>query len=121
MRMKPCRAVLVGAVLGVATSFVPVDTAHDGVLAQEQPASTTVVPPPAAGFPIGWGIRARPEPFNHAKRAGFEYVELALQDVLGLSNADFEALRAEFESTGVPALSGYTPIPADLKIVGPDL
>ena len=119
--MKPCRAVLAGAVLGVATSFVPATTAHDGVLPQEQPASTVVVPPPVAGFPIGWCIRARPEAFNDAKRAGFEYVELALQDVLSLSNADFETLRAEFASTGLRALSGYNPIPADLKIVGPDL
>jgi sugar phosphate isomerase/epimerase len=119
--MKTCRAVLAGAALGVATSFVIHTSAHEAVLRQEQPGSPVAVPPPVTGFPIGWCIRARPEAFNDAKRAGFEYVELALQDVFGLSNADFETLRAELESTGLRALSGYNPIPADLKIVGPDL
>ena len=119
--MKTCGAVLAGAALGVATSFVTPSSAHDAALPQEQPASAVVVPPPVTGFPIGWCIRARPEVFNDAKRVGFEYVELALQDVLGLSNAEFETLRAELESTGLRALSGYNPIPAELKIVGPDL
>ena len=96
MCMTACRAVLAGWVLGVATSFVPATSAHDGVLRQ----GCRFGGCSAAGdrFPIGWCIRARPEVFNDAKRAGFEYVELALQDVLDLSDADFEALRAQLET-----------------------
>ena len=120
--MTSSRALLTGAVLGVAASFIPATSAHDGLPPQEQqPAAAVVIPPPVAGFPIGWCIRARPEVFDDAKRAGFEYVELALQDVLSLSDAEFETLRAQLESTGLRALSGYNPIPADLKIVGASL
>jgi sugar phosphate isomerase/epimerase len=79
------------------------------------------LPPPVEGYPIGWCIRARPQPFNDAKSAGFEYVELALQDVLSLSDADFEQLAGLLQSSGVRALSGYNPIPKDLKLVGPDI
>jgi sugar phosphate isomerase/epimerase len=76
---------------------------------------------PVAGFPVGWCIRARSDVFADAKRAGFEYVELALQDVLGLSEQEFNQLAADLKRLGLRALSGYNPIPADLKLVGPEL
>ena len=78
-------------------------------------------PPAVNGFPIGWCIRAKPEAFADAKSAGFEYVELALQDVHSIPDADFQKLKQQLDSSGVRALSGYNPIPKELKIVGPDV
>ena len=77
--------------------------------------------PPVAGFPVGWCIRARSDVFEDAKRAGFEYVDLALQDVLGLSDQEFDRLAADLERLGLRALSGYNPVPAELKLVGPEI
>jgi sugar phosphate isomerase/epimerase len=78
-------------------------------------------PPPVQGYPIGWCIRARPEVYAQAKTLGYEFVELALQDVLNLSDDDFDKRRAEFDAVGLPALVGYNSIPRDLKLVGPDI
>src|SRR5687768_9460796 len=85
------------------------------------PAARADVPPPVDGYPIGWCIRAKPEALADAKSAGFEYVELALQDVHSIPGADFDKLKAQLESQGLRALAGYNPIPKELKIVGPDV
>lgn len=73
-------------------------------------------------FPIGRCVKVlgvtAPE---DAKKVGFDYVELALQDLLPLSEAEFEKTVARIRSLGLPALSGYGFLPADLKIVGPDV
>ena len=81
-------------------------------------AAATDVPAPVPGYPIGWCIRANAQAFADAKAAGFEYVELALQDVLGVSDADFDALRAQLTASGLDAFSGYNAIPADMRLVG---
>lgn len=73
------------------------------------------------GFPVGWCIRANTQAFADAKAAGFEYVELALQDVLGLPDAELQTLAAQLSAHGLRALSGYNPIPSDLKLVGPEI
>ncbi len=80
-------------------------------------------PPPVPGYPIGWCIRAKPEVFADAKSAGFEYVELALQDIIHLSDADFQKLAGRLQELQLTALSGYNPIPKDLNlmVVGPDV
>jgi D-psicose/D-tagatose/L-ribulose 3-epimerase len=72
-----------------------------------------------AGFPVGWCVRARAEVFADAKRAGFEYVELAMQDILGLSDLEFAQLGVHLKRLGLRALSGYNPIPPELRLVGP--
>ena len=97
--------------------------AHRAVWAVVAIAAATLadVPPPVPGYPIGWCIRAQPAAFADAKAAGFEYVELALQDVLGLSEADFATLRGQLKETGLDAFSGYNPIPADLRLAGPGI
>lgn len=77
-------------------------------------------PPPVPGYPIGICIRAKPESFAEAKAAGFECVELALQDVLGLAEPEFQALAGQLAASGLRAFSGYNPIPRELKLVGPD-
>ena len=75
---------------------------------------------PVPGYPVGWCILAKPEAFIDAKKAGYEYVELAMQGVLPLSDAEFETLRGHLAAAGIPALSGYNIVPADLRLVGPD-
>jgi D-psicose/D-tagatose/L-ribulose 3-epimerase len=82
-------------------------------------AAAVDVPPPVPGYPIGWCIRAQPGAFSDAKAAGFEYVELAMQDVLGLSDADFLILRDQLNALGLDAFSGYNAVPADMPLVGP--
>jgi D-psicose/D-tagatose/L-ribulose 3-epimerase len=76
---------------------------------------------PVPGYPVGWCILAKPEVFADAKRAGYEYVELAMQGVLPLSDAEFATLRAQLMAAEIPALSGYNIVPADLRLVGPDV
>jgi sugar phosphate isomerase/epimerase len=56
-----------------------------------------------------------------AAKAGFEYVELALQDMLPLSEAEFEKQAARIKALKIPAISGYGFLPADLRVVGPDV
>lgn len=76
---------------------------------------------PVPGFPVGWCILPKPEVFADAKKAGYEYVELAMQTVLPMSDAEFATLRAQLGATGIPALSGYNIVPADLRLVGPEI
>jgi sugar phosphate isomerase/epimerase len=78
------------------------------------------IPPPVAGYPIGWCIRAKGTAPDEAKAAGFEYVELALQDVLDLPEDEFGKTVERFRALGIPALTGYNLIPNDLKVVGPE-
>jgi sugar phosphate isomerase/epimerase len=77
------------------------------------------VPPPVPSYPIGWCIRATGSAPDDAKAAGFEYVELALQDVLSLPDEEFEKAVARFAALGVPAVVGYNIVPNDLMLVGP--
>ncbi len=83
-------------------------------------AETSVVPPPVPGFPIGRCVLVlnitSPE---DAKTAGFEYLEVNLPDLLPLSDEEFARVVARLRSIGIPLLSGYGFMPADLKIVGP--
>jgi D-psicose/D-tagatose/L-ribulose 3-epimerase len=73
-----------------------------------------------AGYPIGWCIRAKGSAPDEAKAAGFEYVELALQDVLDLPEDEFGKTVERFRALGIPALTGYNLIPNELKVVGPE-
>lgn len=84
-------------------------------------AGAVEVPPPVPGYPIGWCIRARPEAFVDAAAAGFEYVELALQDLLGQSAPEFALRAGALAASGRPALSGYNPFPREMKLVGPEV
>ena len=78
------------------------------------------VPPPVPGFPIGRCVKVlniqTPE---EAKQVGYEYLELALQDLLPLTDEEFAKTVARLKGIGLPALSGYGFLPADLKLVGP--
>jgi hypothetical protein len=76
------------------------------------------LPPPVPGYPIGWCIRAKPDVFADAKSAGFEHVELALQDVLPLSDDEFTKLAENLQALKLRALSGYNSVPKEIMIVG---
>jgi D-psicose/D-tagatose/L-ribulose 3-epimerase len=78
------------------------------------------IPAPVPSFPIGWCIRAQGSAPDDARAAGFEYVELAMQDVLSLSDEEFDKVVKRFEALGVPAVVGYNIVPAELMLVGPD-
>jgi sugar phosphate isomerase/epimerase len=74
------------------------------------------------GYPIGRCVRVlgvtAPE---DAKKAGFEYIELALQDLLPLSEEEFAKQVARIRAVGLPAISGYGFMPGDVMIVGPEV
>ncbi len=78
------------------------------------------VPPPVPGFPIGRCVLVlnitSPE---DAKTAGFEYLEVNLPDLLPLPDEEFTRVVARLRGIGIPLLSGYGFMPADLKVVGP--
>lgn len=80
----------------------------------------TPTPAPVSNHPIGRCVRVlgvtAPE---DAKTAGFEYVELALQDLLPLPDAEFAKIVERIRKLGLPAISGYGFMPADVAIVGP--
>ena len=70
------------------------------------------------GYPVGRCVRVlgvtAPE---DAKKIGFEYLELALQDMLPLSEAEFAKTVTRIKAVGLPAISGYGFMPADVMIV----
>ena len=113
------RAIAVGALASWVVAPGVAGRAHAGDAHANEAQTETVTP--VAGFPVGWCIRARSEVFADAKRAGFEYVELALQDVLGLSDQEFEERVADLRRLELRALGGYNPVPADLKLVGSEI
>jgi sugar phosphate isomerase/epimerase len=76
--------------------------------------------PPVAGVPVGWCIRVQGTAPEDAVAAGFEYIELALQDIISLTDEEFEKTAARLKGLGIPALGGYNLIPNEMKIVGPD-
>ncbi len=105
----------------VAASPAPAQTPAPAQAAV--PAATPVppLPAPVPGIPVGWCIRAKGTTLEDAKNAGYEYVELALQDVFGLPDAEFEAMLERVRSLGIPVLGGYNLVPNDLKVVGPEI
>lgn len=82
----------------------------------------TVVPPSVPGFPIGRCVLVlnitSPE---DAKKAGFDYLELNLPDLLPLSDEEFGKVVARLHGIGIPLVSAYGFMPADLKLVGPSV
>jgi sugar phosphate isomerase/epimerase len=79
------------------------------------------IPPPVPGHPIGWCLRVQGTAPEDARAAGFEFMELAMQDVIDLSDEEFERTATRLGALGIPARGGYNLIPAELKTVGPDV
>jgi sugar phosphate isomerase/epimerase len=76
----------------------------------------------ASDYPIGRCVRVvgvtAPE---DAAKVGFDYVELALQDMLPLADEEFEKQVARIKALKIPAISGYGFLPAELRVVGPEV
>lgn len=100
------RALLGLLVLGLLPSFAAVPVA--------------TVPAPVPGYPIGRCVLVlnitSPE---DAKTAGFEYLEVNLPSLLPLPDDEFARVVTRLRSIGIPLVSGYGFMPADLKVVGP--
>jgi hypothetical protein len=62
------------------------------------------IAPPVPGYPVGWCIRANGSAPEEADLAGFEYVELALQDVNDLSDEDFDKLASRLQKLAAAGL-----------------
>jgi sugar phosphate isomerase/epimerase len=75
---------------------------------------------PVPGYPIGRCVRVlgvtAPE---DAQRVGFEYLELALQDLLPLDDSEFERVVTRLKAIGIPLVSGYGFLPPKLHVAGP--
>ena len=75
---------------------------------------------PVPGYPIGRCVRVLgvtvPE---DAKKVGFEYLELALQDLLPLDDSEFDQVVKRLTAIGIPLVSGYGFLPPKLHIAGP--
>jgi sugar phosphate isomerase/epimerase len=56
-----------------------------------------------------------------AKAAGFDYAEIGVRDFTALPEPEFEALAQAHRKTGLPTEAGYVFLPAELKIVGPQV
>jgi sugar phosphate isomerase/epimerase len=56
-----------------------------------------------------------------AKAAGFDFAEIGIRDLVKLSDEDFDTWVAAHHATGLPTPAGYLFLPAEPKIVGPDV
>jgi D-psicose/D-tagatose/L-ribulose 3-epimerase len=73
------------------------------------------------GLPIGYCTGGEGRSPEEAKGAGFEFVEVRLRDVAALSDQDFARLEARTRVLGIPVLAAINLLPADLKVVGPQV
>ena len=81
---------------------------------------TPGVPPSVPGYPIGRCVLAQhissPE---DAHKAGFDYLEVNLPEMLPLSDEEFAKTVTRLRGIGIKLLSAYGFMPADLPLVGP--
>src|SRR5258706_8070883 len=54
-----------------------------------------------------------------ARKVGFEYLELALQDLLPLDDSEFDRVVKRLKAIGIPLVSGYGFLPPKLHVAGP--
>jgi D-psicose/D-tagatose/L-ribulose 3-epimerase len=76
---------------------------------------------PVPGLPVGYCTGGEGRSPEEAKAAGFEFVEVRLRDVAALSDEDFAKLEARTRALGIPVLSAINLLPANLKVVGPEV
>ena len=67
---------------------------------------------------IRFGICARPEEIAAAAAAGYDYVELNLNDVLGMDEVAYRAMAGEMRKAGVYAEVASGLLPGDVPILG---
>jgi sugar phosphate isomerase/epimerase len=71
----------------------------------------------ASPMTIGWNT----DDLEKAKRTGFDYAEVLVKNFTALSDEDFAKFVEKHKAVGLPTPVGNNFIPADLKIVGPDI
>jgi sugar phosphate isomerase/epimerase len=59
--------------------------------------------------------------FRTAKAAGFDFAEVRIREFMKLSDADFDRFVVDCRATGLPLTTGYWLLPAEMKVVGPDV
>jgi D-psicose/D-tagatose/L-ribulose 3-epimerase len=106
---------------GLACSSAALAADSTPTVSEKKETASLALPPAIPGFPVGWCIRAEPEVVADAKAAGFEYVDLAMQDVIAKSPEDFTKLVNQLQTSGMRALAGYNSVPKMIKLVGPDV
>ena len=74
----------------------------------------------AAGKPA-MTIGLATDDLEKAKRVGFDYVELGVKNFVKLSEEEFTAFQAKHKALGLPTPVGNNFIPAEIKVVGPEV
>ena len=75
----------------------------------------------AATTPAGITIGYNTDDLDKAKRTGFDYAEILVRNFASLTDEEFASFQAKHKAAGVPTPVGNNFIPADLKLVGPDI
>lgn len=65
-----------------------------------------------------FGICARPEQISSAAAAGYDYVELNLNDVLAMDETQYRAMAAEMEAHAIYAETAHGILPDGVRLIG---
>jgi len=101
----------------LAASLGALATACANPNAGKAPLVATTAPPPT----IQIGRCAGIADLEASKAAGFEYVELGTSDIAKLTDVEFEEALAKHRAVGLPTPVANLFLPADLRIVGPEV
>lgn len=66
-------------------------------------------------------IGANTDDVEKAKKAGFDYAELLVKNFTKLSDEEFAKFQEKHKAVGLPTPVGNNFIPAELKLVGPEV
>jgi sugar phosphate isomerase/epimerase len=76
--------------------------------------------PPGANQKITIGWCASTKDLEKAKAAGFDFVELGVRQLAGMSDAEFAEAKAGHEKVGLPTPVGNLFVPPEIRLTGPD-
>jgi len=85
------------------------------------PATPVAEAPPAPALDVKVGRCTDVDKLEETKAAGFEYAELGTSKIAKLSEEELAAALAKHKEVGLPTPVANLFIPADLKVVGPDV
>ncbi len=100
------RTVLVSALLPVAAAALAL-----------APVASRPAHAAATKIPIGWCTMD----LEKAKAAGFDFVELAVKGFTSMPDEEFAKFKARHKEVGLPTPVGNNFIPAEMKVVGPEV
>lgn len=73
----------------------------------------------SSALQLRFGVTGSPHDAELLGRVGFDYVDPSVTQIMGLSDADFTALRQDLRAAPIHAEAMQTFIPGQLKLVGP--